>query len=218
MQAVGSIPAIICNNAGRYEGDLKYYFKVVFNHAKNLANPYHNFRHLFHVLYLCSEACGYYHTFAISKREARDLLIAAIFHDFDHPGRTGNDDLNIEISLRALRKHILPEDKPFLGDIEYLIKCTEFPYRVPSIEISFLACVLRDADMAQVFSIAWIQQIIFGLANEMNMTPRKVLEMQESFLSAMSFNTKWATETFNNGGIQSKVEEARALLSILDND
>lgn len=48
----GSIPDIILNREGLYRGDLKHYFKVLFNNAKNLNNPYHNFRHMFCGLYI----------------------------------------------------------------------------------------------------------------------------------------------------------------------
>lgn len=47
----GSLPEIIRNDAGLYLGDLKYYLRVIFHNSQNLYHPYHNFRHMTHVLY-----------------------------------------------------------------------------------------------------------------------------------------------------------------------
>jgi hypothetical protein len=46
----GSLPQIVRNDHKLYEGNLVHYLQVIFNHAINLNNPYHNFRHMFHVL------------------------------------------------------------------------------------------------------------------------------------------------------------------------
>lgn len=215
MDIRGSLPEIIKNEDNLYEGDLIHYFREIFKHAKNLANPYHNFRHLFHTFYLCYEACIYY-AGEMTPREMRNLLIAALFHDFDHPGRTGNDDLNIEIALRGLRKHILPEDQGHLDTISSLIWATEYPYAVPTAELNLGARILRDADGSQALSIAWIQQTIFGLAAEMSLSPQTVLSMQEKFLSNLEFGSAWAKEKFNHGIVEAKIDEAVSLLALLE--
>jgi hypothetical protein len=54
------IPKIINNESRLYEGDLMFYFRTLFFRSNNLYNPYHNFRHMLHVLWLCHEACRYY--------------------------------------------------------------------------------------------------------------------------------------------------------------
>lgn len=55
---VGDLPQIIANEERLYEGDLVVYFRVLFFKADNLNHPYHNFRHMMHVLWLCHLACG----------------------------------------------------------------------------------------------------------------------------------------------------------------
>ena len=45
VEVRGSLPQIVRNDQDLYEGDLTHYLKVIFNHAINLNNPYHNFRH-----------------------------------------------------------------------------------------------------------------------------------------------------------------------------
>ena len=71
-----------------------------------------NFRHTLHVLWLCQKACRYYQK-TLTPRQMRNLLIAALFHDFDHPGHPhpGEQDpdrINIRIAIAGLRRHITP--------------------------------------------------------------------------------------------------------------
>lgn len=215
---IGELPRIIRNASRLYTGDLKHYFRVVFHHARNLYAPYHNFRHIFHELWLCHNACRFYEgrEEEMSKRAMRNLLIAAMFHDFDHTGRTGNDDLNIELALRGLRKHILPEDEEWLPHISEKIKGSQYPYIIPAKDLSFEARILRDADASQCFSVAWIQQVVFGLAVEMNTAPIEVLRMQKTFLAGLCYQTEWAKQMFDSDMINKKIEEAEDLISILE--
>ena len=89
-----AVPQMLRNDMDLYEGDLVYYGQVIFHYAQNLCHPYHNFRHMLHVMWLCHEACKFYRN-ELSRRQMRDLLIAALFHDFNHSGMLGDDDLNI---------------------------------------------------------------------------------------------------------------------------
>jgi hypothetical protein len=49
----GDLPKIIGNEEQLYEGELTFYFRTLFFRSRNLHNPYHNFRHMLHVLWLC---------------------------------------------------------------------------------------------------------------------------------------------------------------------
>lgn len=208
------ISDIIKNTNNTYEGDLVEYFKIIFHHAKNLTNPYHNFRHMFHVLWLCHDACCYYGS-KINDRSKRNLLIAALFHDFDHSGKTGHDDLEIERAIRGLKKFILKVDEPFHDGIVQLIRSTEFPHTNNSDKLSLCEQILRDADVSQVLSSSWIQQILFGLSAEMLVTPGELLQMQEEFLTKnLHFATDWAN-TYLRPEIQIRLQEAKDLLSFL---
>ncbi len=220
----GSIPEIIRNDNNLYEGNLKEYFKIIFHQAQNVLYPYHNFRHMTHVTWQCNQACEFYdNEFQLEKLnriEMRILLIAALFHDFNHSGMIGDDDLNIERSIRGLRKFILPEDKEYLPQIITLIKATEYPYpkTMPSESLSLCGKILRDIDLGQVFSVAWIQQVIFGLAAEWNKKPIEVLAIQEPFLRSLKFNTEWARQYFPQSEIEGKIGEARELLQLLETE
>jgi hypothetical protein len=129
------------------------------------------------------------------------LLIAALFHDFDHPGHPhpradDPDGINIGHAIAALRRHIAPEDRPFLPAIEALIEATHYPYAVVGEQLDLSGQIIRDADLAQSPSTVWIQQVIIGLARERRVSPLEVLKTQPAFLAALSFNTEWARERF----------------------
>jgi hypothetical protein len=214
-EVTGDLPQIVRNDANWYEGDLRHYFQLLFNTAANTHNPYHNFRHVTHVLYLCHDACVYYGQ-ALTKRQARNLLVAAIFHDWDHTGRTMNDMANIMLALSALDRHILEEDKPAQSEIVDLILATEWPHATKSSELGLMPRILRDADLCQTLNPVWIQQVVYGLSVEMRISPLEVLKMQEPFLKNMHFGTKWAQSLFPQHAIDAKIKEAKALLSLVD--
>lgn len=209
-----TIASIIRNDKGLYAGDLRHYFRKFMQNARNLGNAYHNFRHILHVVYLCHDACEYYRD-TFSLRERRHLLIAALYHDYNHPGRAGNDDLNIQFALRGLEQHIQPEDRFALDKISDIISATEFPYTRPFTELSLACLILRDADAAQAMSVAWIQQVVFGLGAEMGVCWQQVLRMQEGFHAGLKFHSSWAREKFPPDMIAAKIAEAKELIDLL---
>lgn len=211
----GSIPMIVKNDNNFYEGNLVGYFRNVFYYAQNLSNPYHNFRHICHVLWLCYKACKFYGTETLSKRVMRNLLIAALFHDFDHTGKSGPDSINIERAVAGLKRYIVTEDKDEFDYISEIIESTEYPYTVLNENLSLPNLIIRDADLSQAFNVAWIQQVIFGLAAEWNKEPMEILRMQAKFYSNLKFNTEWAQQTFPRNMIASKIREAEELVAIL---
>jgi hypothetical protein len=215
----GDLPGIIGNDERLYEGDLTFYLQVLFFKSSNLYNPYHNLRHTLHVLWLCHKACRYYRS-ELSPRRMRNLLIAGLFHDFDHPGHPhpGEDDpdrVNIPIAIAGLRRYVMPDDRPFLPEIEALIEATHYPYKIAGDELDLLGRIIRDADLAQALSPTWIQQVVIGLAQEWGVQPLDVLKAQASFLSGLSFNTRWARELFSQKCIRAKTEETEQLLRLL---
>lgn len=219
IEVAGDLPNVIGNEEGLYEGDLIHYFRVLFFEAANLSNPYHNFRHMTHVTWLCYQACRFYRN-ELSARQMRGLLIAALFHDFDHPGHphAGEKDpdrINIPIAVAALRRHILPEDRDLLSLIEAAIEATHYPYKMAGEDLDLLGKIIRDADLAQALSVAWIQQVVIGLAQEWQVSPLEVLRMQTGFLRSLPLNTEWARKLFPPDLVQAKIDEAEKLLRFL---
>lgn len=211
----GMIAEIIKNPFDFYEGNLIHYARFIFYKSQSLENPYHNFRHLFHLLFLCYQACQFYKG-TLTLRECRNMLIAALFHDFDHSGMFGQDDLNIERAIRGLRSAVLPEDKAFIDDIALLISYTEFPYTKEPEASNLCAQIMRDADMMQAMSSAWIQQVVFGLAREWGKTPIDVLRGQIGFLQNLKMHTTWGKKLCSAETINQKIQEVVELLEIFD--
>jgi hypothetical protein len=221
-EVTGDLPKIIGNEERLYEGNLTFYFRILFFKSSNLHNPYHNFRHMLHVLWLCHKACRY-HQNELTLPRMRNLLIAALFHDFDHPGHPhpGEDDpdrINIPIAITGLRRYIMPADRPFLPEIEALIEPTHYPYKIGNDKLDLAGRIIRDADLAQALTPAWIQQVVIGLAAEWEVHPIEVLRAQASFLAGLSFNTRWARQLFPQELIQSKIEEVEQLLRLLQTE
>ncbi len=213
LLTASSLPAIIRNDDGFYEGDLVHYFRIFFMEAQNLFAPYHNFRHDMHTFYLCYRAYVYYRD-RISPSRGRALLIGSMFHDFDHPGMRGDDDLNVTRAIRGMHRYLLPRDAPIKNEIETIMRTTEFPHR--PMEISSLPiAIIRDADMAQCFSEAWLQQVVFGLAAEWRRPPLEVLREEEKFIRGIRFTTEWARTLFPQEAINAKADEAAELAALL---
>lgn len=210
-----SLPEAISNTRQLYEGDMVHYARVVFHRAQNLTHPYHNFRHMFHVFWLVHEACQFYED-VLTPRQMRNALIAALFHDYNHSGMNGDDDLNIERALRGLRRHVLEVDRAQLPDIETIVRATQFPNVTSAEQLDLCSLILRDADLSQAFSVAWIQQVVFGLAAEWGKKPIDVLKMQEPFHKNLAFQTDWARQRFTPATVEAKIREARELLDLLE--
>ncbi|HMP67578.1 MAG TPA: hypothetical protein PKA60_02415 [Candidatus Paceibacterota bacterium] len=210
-----TIPAIIRNDECLYEGNLIKYFQIIFSTAQNLSLPYHNFRHMFGMLWNGYDACRFYKGTA-SSIGMRNLLIGIMFHDYNHSGMLGDDDLNIARAIRGLKKHVLEEDKKNLEKIIQIIEATEFPHKNRTDRhLNLMEMIIRDADMMQVFDVSWIQHVIFGLSAEWAKTPLEILRMQESFLRGIKWNTTWAKEKIPQEKIEEKIKEVNNLLVIV---
>jgi hypothetical protein len=173
---------------------------------------------MLHVLWLCYKACLHYEK-KLTPREMRNLLVAALFHDFDHPGHPhpeeDPDRINIKIAISGLRRYTIQGDRASLPEIEALIEATHYPYKTAGKQLGLLAKIIRDADLAQALSPVWIQQVVIGLAQEWGVKPLEVLRVQRSFLGALRFNTRWARQLFPQQLVQEKIAEAEKLLRLL---
>lgn len=207
------ITDIIQNTEGLYEGDLTHYFNVIWN-SSGTYNPYHGFRHVNHVMFSCYDAIRFYRS-EISKLTARHLLIAALLHDLDHSGTKKDDSIQVDQAIESFRKNTDEKDKPYQKEIEEIIRATEYPYIIETEKLPLLQQIIRDADMTQTFSEAWIQQIIFGLGKEWGFGPTEMLEQQKVMLENFKWHTKWAEERYGQKAIDEKLKEVEKLLKIV---
>jgi len=183
---------IITNANNRYDGDLIYYYKRVMK-APNVNAHYHNIRHMLHVLWEAYD--GGVHM-GLDHTQLRTLLIAALYHDFDHTGSKSDkgDVVNIQRAIAAIQRDILPDDLSLLDGVIELISDTQFPYQSEPKNISSM--ILRDADMSQTFSPVWIQSVLFGLGKELDMSYEAMLRMQLPFITNQKFYTSWGIGKF----------------------
>lgn len=206
--------SIITNTEKFYEGDLIHYFKVIWNSAGTY-NPYHGFRHVNHVMFSCHDAIIFYKDI-LSKRDARNILIAALLHDLDHSGTKMKDSIQVDRAIEGFRKNIVEEDKPFQKQIEEIIRATEYPYESKTENLPPSQQIIRDADMTQMFTQAWIQQVIFGLGKEWSLNPTEMLEKQEEMLKNHEWHTDWAKEKYGQKAIDEKLKEVEELMKIVE--
>jgi len=179
----------IVNNTKKvviYKGDLYHYFRFLLTASSN-NNPYHNLVHSCYVLEKTYEAALYSGLFS---RNVRNLLIAAMFHDYGHSGKIGHEDKEIEKALYFLREIILPEDKSYTESIASLILATKYPYQEDE-DLNEAALILRDADLSQILDNNWFELCVIGLSQEMGLGLKEMLKENIRFLKDLKFQSSW---------------------------
>lgn len=203
---------IVVNKEGLYPGDLKKYFRVIWN-APNITLPYHNMQHMFAVTQSVYEACDFYD---ITGRQRRNMLIAAMFHDYDHTGLTGDDEINIKRAVEGLKKHILLEDNEYLLDIVSLILATQFPHKeyAEDFNVPLSWHIIRDADITYTMMQDWITPVL-GLSQELKLTANAMLLGQVPFLqNNLKLSSEWGIRKYE-ALIQERIKEVNLILEIL---
>lgn len=160
--------------------------------ANNEANnaPYHNLNHALTIVKYASEGAE---SEGLSERETINLLLAAMFHDFNHSEGKSKDDVNIKNAKKGLREFVESEviDGVDLEEMEKIIDATEYPYQIKSGDLTLSQKILRDADLMQIFEDNWIHQNILGIALELGMEFEKFLVAQRKFIEGAEFNSNW---------------------------
>jgi len=177
------------------EHDLQYYWKILFEKNKSNDLPYHNLFHTQCVLiysYLISDSLK------ISKEEIRKILVAAIFHDFNHSGGKLTDDLNIKEAISSFLKYS-KEDNDTNKDIISIIKATQYPYIIPDNILTINQKIIRDADLLQNVEPNFMNQVIRGLLiNELKIPFDKLKETELDFYKNLKFYTDYARDKFES--------------------
>ncbi len=163
LRASDAIPEQIC------EGSLESYLKKQIHLAIESKNK-SEYTHMCGIFVFVIEACRFYSFMqkGLSPREVRNLLIAAIFCDFEHSGSISNDELEIAHAIDGFRKNIESEDENHREAIERLIRATQYPYQIPNLRLPLSAQIIRDADLCRclnkeklpahlTFATAWAQ-------------------------------------------------------------
>ncbi len=146
--------------------------------------PYHNNFHQASVAVLADTIWR-----VIYKNERPEeraaLIIAAMFHDYNHSGGAKPDTINVVTTLRD----ICPLVPPSVEHLVYeAILSTEFPFvRDP---VSDVAKVLRDADILACTvcsQYTYYQQYVVGLRKEIELAKNTTISDEEFFTMQMNF-------------------------------
>jgi len=114
--------------------------------------PYHNAYHADCLVIQAEEAVRFYEMRGVAV-EAKALLAAAFFHDFDHSAGELDDDYNIAQACAAVARHLpaaTGASEAEVAAVCALIRPTRYPF-APVDPNALEARILRDADLMQVF-------------------------------------------------------------------
>jgi hypothetical protein len=156
------------------------------NNSSNNA-PYHGIDHLFEVFKFSYSISQFVPNNEINKLE---LLIACLFHDYNHSCGKLKDSENISNAIDGLTMfhEIHPEfDLEITKDI---IRATEYPYTLPDEDLTIEQKIIRDSDMCYLFNDISIVKLYQGLRTEFNQNLDDFLSNQGKFLDNVHFYTE----------------------------
>lgn len=156
--------------------------------------PYHGIDHLYTV-YLWSDIIAEHSDLSENRTE---LLIAALFHDYNHSGGVLTDSENITNAIIGLKQFHLLHPEFNLEYACYLIKCTEYPYKIEDNELDEYGQVIRDADMSYMFEAISTTKLYTGLRTEFKQDLKTFYKNQYNFLTSLKFYTKYASDLWEN--------------------
>lgn len=146
-------------------------------------HPYHGIDHLFTV-FKC--ACDVSEYNVCDNRP--ELLIAALFHDYNHLGKMGNDHANILKACDGLVEFHIKFPDFDLAYACYIITCTEFPYVVSEEELTKEGQIIRDCDLSYLFDDLSIVKLYSGLRTEFGTTLDEFTSTQDKFFNNVKFH------------------------------
>jgi HD superfamily phosphodiesterase len=167
--------------------------------------PYHNNSHMITVYKFCKDIAK-----DIGYIDTVNLLVAALFHDFDHSMGKEKDNINVQRAIKGfsdyyennLNNSIVDKD-----EVVSIIRITEYPYTIESSELNIPQKIIRDADLLQGAVDNWYDYIIVGLSKEMNLPIDLIKEGTLDFRSKIRYNFDYSKEIFlsNNDEITNRL-------------
>lgn len=180
----------------RFNNALAY---VQIENPSNLV-PYHNLDHCLTVVKWCGRLASITN---LPEEEEKALVLAALFHDFNHSAGQEEDSINIARALVGLNRfcdiHHVDEKIRDLA-IEN-IRVTQFPF---VFEPATLAQkIIRDADILQSLEPNRVEVLVDGLRKEIEVKLKRKIsrsefcENQVSFLEGIKLYTTPAQVMFD---------------------
>lgn len=191
--------------------DLQGIYDYYLSYNVALKAPYHNHYHVTCMVANCYEAARFED---LSEEDTRRLLIAALFHDFDHTAGKYDDMVNIKIAsvtIAALKGAGLlqaADEEVIRG----LILVTQYPFvHEPQ---SVMQRIIRDADLMQPYeedNVKLVKQYL-GLKKEVETklghqitTAEYVAGLERFFKEEVTWYTSWGLRKSQEHGYEAKV-------------
>lgn len=152
--------------------------RYVLNNNPSKGLGYHNEEHLLVVVsWVYQLGTGE----MVSSSDLESLMLAALFHDFNHSGGEFSDAVNVKRAIEGFgswfRNSKRSKDLVLHDTVVLLIACTEYPWkREPKTQ---LEKIIRDADLMQMFEPNYVQRAIWGLRPEIERLHGRTYTVQE---------------------------------------
>jgi hypothetical protein len=163
---------------------------------KGYINSYHSNEHLLSVFYSTQDLANYEE---LDDHSRLVLGVAALFHDFNHNGKIGDDSVNIKEAIKGLLNFNSTIDDELDDELDLiisLIEVTEFPARPNPKTIE--EKIMMDSDMLSTYNENWFTTIIIGLSKEFNVTIKQQIENQIKFIKNLKYFTEYAQNIHSN--------------------
>jgi HD superfamily phosphodiesterase len=180
---------IIINKAIRY---------IIENNPSNHV-PYHGIDHLFEVYDFAREIMMNHPRVIWNTINEEALLLACLFHDYNHAGKMIDDNINIQNAIIGLNTFLdtinYDKDRTIIEDI---IQATKFPTDLSKEELTIEQKIIQDADMCYLFKDIAIVKLYSGLRNEFGQDLDKFLDGQSKFFDSIKFNTEYCLKKWDS--------------------
>ena len=163
---------------------------VMTRNKSNLA-PYHNLNHMLTVVKHCYRAMDYMDM--LDDKYCETLLVAALFHDYNHSMGRRDDAYNVAQAKKGLEffvKNVTWKDFD-LDFLNSILDATQFPYIIKGDDLNPYQAIIRDADLMQIAEPDWISHVILGLVEEMHYPLKDLMVGERNFLQNMEFHSAY---------------------------
>jgi len=172
-------------------------FRYVVENNKSNNAPYHNLHHMLTVMKYC-EAGARYHS--LNGKIRANLLVAALFHDFNHTQGEKSDKINVELAIEGVKTWYNSNalnSGVNLNKVVEIIKATEYPYVIEAVDLTLEQSIIRDADLMISLESDWMNNMIIGLMDEMKVKDiKKMIEGQRNFHGNIKMCSPWGQKVF----------------------
>lgn len=145
---------------------LSHAFKFYLERNSSISAPYHNADHMFEMLsmMLDCKSLGFKDLVSLTEDDWETILLATIFHDFNHSNGKYDDEINVTNAKEAFTSFCTLEK--YENKMVYeLIDATQYPYTVKKPTLQQL--VIREIDtLSMIFHSHFFTHSFLGLRTE----------------------------------------------------